>query len=74
MPHSLIWEHMIYKFKLGHNATDVIKNICYRKGESAVDHGIVSRWFKKFYPDCKNHDGYARSDRPKTMDSKAPSH
>ena len=53
MQHSLIWEFMLYKFKLGHNAMKAAKNIC-AKDEGAVDHSTVTRWFKKFCLGCKN--------------------
>ena len=35
---SLIWELMIYKFKLGYKAAEAIKNIYCAKDEDAVDH------------------------------------
>ena len=35
--YSLILELMFYNFKLGHNVTEVTKNISCVKGESAVD-------------------------------------
>ena len=69
--HSLIHELILYKFKLGYNSAEVTKNICWVKGESAVENGIVIRWFKKFHSDHKNLNDQARLDRPKTMDSKA---
>ena len=40
---------MLYKFKLGCNATEVAKNTCYVKGWGVVNHSKVTRWFKKFY-------------------------
>ena len=43
---SLIWEIMLYKFELGHNTVKATKNICYGKGEGAVDLSTVTRWFK----------------------------
>ena len=39
---SLLWELIIYEFKLGYNAINAIKNIHYVKGESAVDHSRVT--------------------------------
>ena len=42
------------------------KNIFSVKGEGAVDHSKVTRWFKKFCLGCKTLDNSARSDRPKT--------
>ena len=69
--HSLIWEHMLYKFKLGHNAMEATKNIFCAKGESAVDCSTVTRSLKKFSGSCNNLDNQVRLNRPKTMDSKA---
>ena len=34
------------------NCYKTIKNICCVKGEGAVDHSTVSRWFKKFHLHC----------------------
>ena len=62
---------MLYKFKLGHNATKATKRICCAKSEGAVDHRIVTRWFKKFYLVCKNFNNLARSGSPKSKDSLA---
>ena len=39
--HSLIWELMLCGFELDHNVTEAMKNICYAKGEGAVDHSMV---------------------------------
>ena len=50
---NLIQKLMLYVFKLNHNAMEATKNICSVKGESTVDHSIVTRWFKKFCLDCK---------------------
>ena len=66
---SLIQELRLYKFKLGHNAMEVNKNICHVKNAGAVDHSTVARWFKKFYSGCKNLDYQARLHRPKIADS-----
>ena len=60
---------MLYKFELGHNAIEAIKNIYYAKDEGAIDHSIVIRWFKKFHSGCKNLDNQTRSGRSKTVDS-----
>ena len=38
MQRSLIWELMLYEFELGYNAAEVIKDICYPKGKSSVNH------------------------------------
>ena len=55
MQPSLIWELMLYKFKLSHNTAEATKNICYAKDEGTVDHSTVTKWFKKFYSGCKKH-------------------
>ena len=62
---------MLYKFEQGHNDAEAIKNICRAKGEGAVDHNTVTRWFKKFCSGCKNLDDQAKSSRAKTVDSVA---
>ena len=62
---------MLYKFILGHNTGEATKKICHAKGEGAVDHTTLTRWFKKFLSDQKNFDNQAKSGRPKTMDSEA---
>ena len=67
---SLIWELILDEFKLGHNTTEAIKNICCSKGEGTFDHYKVTIWFKKFCLVCKNLN-LARSGRPKTEDSEA---
>ena len=46
---NLIQELMVYKFKLGLNTVKATKNSCCVKGQGAVDHGTVTKWFKKFY-------------------------
>ena len=33
---SLIWEFMLYEFKLGYNTMETTKNICCAKGEATV--------------------------------------
>ena len=43
MQHSLILELMLYKFKLGHKTMEAMKNICYAKGEGALDLSTVSK-------------------------------
>ena len=65
---SLIWEFMIYKFKLGHHISQVTKNICL-KSECEIDHSAVSRRFKKFCSSYKNHNNQIRSGSLKTVDS-----
>ena len=42
----LICKLMLYEFKLGHNTRETTKNICFTKGEKAVDHCTVTRWLK----------------------------
>ena len=61
---------MYYKFKLGHNAADTTKNICFAKGDGTVDHNTVNRWSLIFRSDCKTLDNQVMSGRPKTGDSK----
>ena len=34
------------------------KNICYAKGEAAVDHNTATRWLKKFCSGCKYESAY----------------
>ena len=41
MPHSLIWELLLSKFKLSHNVAEEPKNICCVKDEGAVDQRTV---------------------------------
>ena len=41
--HSLILALVIYKFKLGQNTAEAIKNICSEKGEGTVDHSLVTK-------------------------------
>ena len=47
----LVWDFVLYKFKLSHNGTESTKNICC---EDTVDHKMVSRWFKEFHSGYKN--------------------
>ena len=68
---SLIWELMLHKFELGHNASEAAKSFYWTKGERTVDNSTVTRWFKKFCLYYYNLRNQARSSRPKTMDSKA---
>ena len=71
MEHILIQELMLYKFNLGYSATKATKNISCIKAEGTVDHGTVTKWFKKFHLGCKNLDNQARSDKSKTVNSEA---
>ena len=43
MQHCLIWELMLYEFKLGHNAIEAAKIIFCMKGEGSVNHSTVTR-------------------------------
>ena len=63
---SLILEIMFYGFELSYGSDPK-----YLKGEGAVDHRTVTRWFKKFRSRCKNLDNQTGSGRPKTVDSEA---
>ena len=58
---NLIQELMLYEIEMGHNDAEVTKNICCAKGEGAVDHSQVTRWFKKFCLCCKNLGDLTRS-------------
>ena len=51
---SLIWEFMLYKFKLSHDDAEVTKNNFYIKGESPVNHSTVAKCLKRFCLGCKN--------------------
>ena len=62
---------MLYKFKLGHNATKASKNICCILSEGVIDHSTITRGFKEFCLGCKNIVNQVRSGRPKTVDSEA---
>ena len=62
---------MLYESKLGHNIVEATKNICCAKGEGAVDHSTITRWFKKFCSSSKNQDHQAKPGRPNSMDSEA---
>ena len=64
---GLIWEIMLYEFKLNHDFVDMTKNTSCADTD---DHNTVNRWFKKFCLGCKNFNNQARSDRPKIVDSK----
>ena len=68
---GLIWELRLSKFELGHNAAEVIKKICYVKGERAVNHSAVTTWLKKFRSGFMNPDNQTMLGRPKTFDSNA---
>ena len=44
------------------------KNLHCVKGEGAVDHGTVTRWFKKFFSGWKNSNDPEMSGGPKIVD------
>ena len=69
LEHRLIWDLLLYKFKLYYNSAEATKNSCCRKGKDSVIHNTVTRWFKKFHSSCKNLDNQARIGRYKTTDS-----
>ena len=59
--HSLIWDALLYKFKLGNNSTEATKTNCWElKDEDAVDHIKVTRWFEKLHLGCKNFEDQAK--------------
>ena len=60
-----MWELMFYKFELGYNAVEAMKNICCAKSK-----GTVTIWFKKFQSISRNLENQARSSRFKSVDSK----
>ena len=64
--YSVIWELILYKFKLGYKATKII---CCAKDESTVDHNTVTRGLKKLC--CKSLDSQDKSGRLKAMNSEA---
>ena len=43
MQRSLIQEVMVYRFKVGYNATETTTNICCVKGEGKVDPSTVNK-------------------------------
>ena len=71
MQHNLIWELVLYKFKMDHNAMEATKNIYCVKDGDADNHNTVTRWFKGFCLVCKNLNNQASSGGSKTVDSKA---
>ena len=64
---SLIQELILYEFEQGHNTVKTTNNICCAKGEGAVDH----IWLQKFWSGYRNLDNQARTGRFKTMGSEA---
>ena len=47
---------MLNKFELGHHAMEATKNISWVKDDDAVDHSLISRWFKKIISQrCNQH-------------------
>ena len=59
---SLIRELVLYEFEQSNKAVEATKNFCFAKGESTVDHCIVTRGFKKFLSGCKNLNDQSRSE------------
>ena len=68
---SQICELMLYNFGMGHEITEKKNENIVQKEKNTVDHNEVTKWFKKFLLDYKNLDNQVRSDRPKTINSKA---
>ena len=54
--YSRIWELMLYEFELARLLQKWPKNICFTKGEVAVDHSTVIGVFQKFRPVFKDLD------------------
>ena len=71
MRHNLIWELMLYEFKVGHNAMEATKKVCCIERKGPINHSTVTRWLKKFCLGCKNLDNQAVLGWPKAIDSKA---
>ena len=46
--HNQISELILNDFKPGHNTVETSKNVCFTKGEGAVDHSIETRCLKNF--------------------------
>ena len=67
----LIWELTFYEFELGHDAADATKKNCGEKGEIAVHHSTITKWFKKLHLGCKTLNNQAKLSWPKTTNSKA---
>ena len=62
--YSLIQELSFYNFKLVYNTTEAMKNyFCIKRWRRSTQ-------TKKFCLGCKNLDNQARSDSPKTINSK----
>ena len=68
--HSQIQKIMLHEYEQSNNIVETIKNICCLKGDCAIDHCKVTRWFKKFCLEYKNLENLTSSDRLTTMDSK----
>ena len=62
---------IFYDFESGHNVAEVIKNICRKKGEVAVDHNAITRWLKKFWSGFKKLDDQVMSGKLNQVDSEA---
>ena len=68
---SLIQKIMLYELKIGHSTAKAIRNICWAKSKSVIDHSLGTRWLKKFRYGCKDVDNQAKSARQKAVDSEA---
>ena len=66
---SRIRKLLLYEFDLSQNPAEATKNICYSKGEGAVDQSY--QVIGKFRLNCNNLDDQASLGRPKTMDTEA---
>ena len=65
MQYSLIWELMLYKLELDHNAAEATKNICCVKGDGTFDHSTITKNFPQV-----SRTSIIRSGGPKTKDFK----
>ena len=66
---GLIYNLILYVFKLSHNPMETNKNICCAKDEGAVDNITVNRFLKKYSSSCMKVNNQGMSGRPKTVDS-----
>ena len=62
--HCLIRKLILYEFELVHNTMKITQSVCGAKGEGAIDHSTMTRWFKKFRLCYKVVDNQTRSGRP----------
>ena len=66
----LIWEFMLYEFKLNNNTMKASKSIRSVRGKDVIDHNTVTRWSKKFRSGWKK-PWWSKSGWHKSEDSKA---